>query len=292
MYNYRLNSMSTTVQISISQELFANDLMPIYKLFALVEDTCSRFKEDSELSLLNGQIGKEVSVSNDMFAILTAALQFYRETNGIFNPGILSAIKNSGYAKSIEYIRGLDLTSPALTAESALQSEPYLLNEREQSVILYTGIDLGGIAKGWVIDKAAQLLAPYGYGFVNIGGDIRIFGTLPRPLKIGIEDPFNPADMIADIEVQSGALATSTSMKRSWKVNGRHKHHLIDPMTGEPSNSKIVSSTVTAPTALEADVRAKVTLLLGEERGKTWITGKGSKAVLINQSKEIWRGGV
>jgi FAD:protein FMN transferase len=59
MFTYRFPSMSTIVQISISQELFANDLMPIYKLFELIEDTCSRFRSDSELSRLNQQVERE-----------------------------------------------------------------------------------------------------------------------------------------------------------------------------------------------------------------------------------------
>jgi FAD:protein FMN transferase len=86
MFNYPFNSMSTTVQISINHELFANDMMPVYKLFQSIEETCSRFRADSELSLLNQQIGKEVNVSSEMFSILTVALRFYEETAGIFNP--------------------------------------------------------------------------------------------------------------------------------------------------------------------------------------------------------------
>jgi FAD:protein FMN transferase len=291
MYKYNFNSMSTMVQVSISQEMFANNLMPVYKLFSTIEDTCSRFKEDSELSRLNQQIGKEVEVSNLLFSVLKDALKFYEETNGIFNPGILSAIENSGYSKSIEFIKGQELGVSSLPAPEVSNLEPYLLNEDKQTVILRTSIDLGGIAKGWVIDRAANLLTKLGFGFINVGGDIRIFGSLPRPLNIGIEDPFDQAKMISSIQVTDGAVATSTSMKRRWKMNGTNKHHLIDAASGEPSTSKIISSTVTAPTATEADVLAKVTLLLGEKRGKSWITSKTNQAVIINQAKEIWRRG-
>ncbi|MDR7000146.1 FAD:protein FMN transferase [Neobacillus niacini] len=290
MYKYNFNSMSTMVQISINQELFANDLMPVYKLFSTLEDTCSRFKEDSELSRLNHQMGKEVKVSNELFSILNDALKFYQETNGVFNPGILSAMENSGYTKSIELIRGRELGDSSHSASEISKIQPYQLNTDKQTVFLQTRIDLGGIAKGWVIDRAAEVLSTYGYGFINVGGDIRIFGSLPRPLKIGIEDPYDPAKIISSIQVSVGAVATSTSMKRRWKMNGKTKHHLIDAATGQPSKSTILSSTVTAPTALEADVRAKVVLLLGEETGNKWIADKKNKAVLINDKKEIWRG--
>ncbi|MEH7076001.1 FAD:protein FMN transferase [Neobacillus drentensis] len=291
MYKYNFNSMSTMVQLSINQELFANDLMPVYKLFASVEDTCSRFKEDSELSKLNQQLGKEVEVSDSLFSILKEALKFYEETNGVFNPGILSAIENSGYTKSIEYIKGRELGVPSPTAPVFTKLKPYQLDEEKQTVLLNTGIDLGGIAKGWVVDRAADILSETGYGFVNVGGDIRIFGSLPRSLNIGIEDPINPSKMLSSIQVSDGAVATSTSMKRRWTMNGSSKHHLIDAATGEPSASTIISSTVTSPTAVEADVLAKVVLLLGEERGKALLSVKRYPAVIINEAKEIWRGG-
>jgi FAD:protein FMN transferase len=291
MYKYNFNSMSTMVQITINQELFANDLMPVYKLFTSIEDTCSRFKEDSELSRLNRQIGKEVTVSNDLFNILQYSLTFYEETNGVFNPGILSAMENSGYKKSIELIRGREVVASTLSASEISNGQPYQLNEDKQTVVLKTRIDLGGIAKGWVIDRAAEVLSTYGYGFVNVGGDIRIFGRLPRPLNIGIEDPFDPTKILSSIQVSDGAIATSTSMKRRWTMNGENKHHLIDTRSGKPSLSSILSSTVTASTAVEADVLAKVSLLMGEECGKEWIDRKKNKAVIINHSKEIWRGG-
>jgi thiamine biosynthesis lipoprotein len=278
------------VQISISQEMFANDLMPVYKIFEAVEETCSRFKEESELSRLNRQAGKEIEVSDILFNILKEALRFYEETNGVFNPGILEAIESSGYTKSIEYIKGRELNVSTHLAPKIEKIQPYQLNEEKQTVILHNRIDLGGIAKGWVIDRAAEILSNQGFGFINVGGDIRIFGTLPRPLNIGIEDPFEPSNILSSIQVSEGAVATSTSTKRKWKINGKNKHHLIDTTTGEPSTSTILSSTVTAPTATEADVFAKVTLLLGEADGRNWLTSKKIKAVIINEAKEIWRG--
>ncbi|MFL6518037.1 MAG: FAD:protein FMN transferase [Bacillus sp. (in: firmicutes)] len=291
MYTYRFPSMSTNVQISINHEMFANDLMPIYKLFELIEDTCSRFRSDSELSQLNQQIEKEVIVSNEMFSILSDAVRFYEETDGIFNPSILSTLENHGYSRSIERIKGKELAATAPSLVATIESQPFILNESKQSVTLFSKIDLGGMAKGWLIDRAAQLLEGLGYGFINVGGDIRIFGTLPRPLNIGIESPFAESEMISSIQVEKGALATSATTKRQWLMNGERMHHLIDTRTGKPSKSQVVSATVTAPSALEADVWAKTVLLLGEQEGKQWITRKGVPAVLITKDGDIWRGG-
>lgn len=289
MFTYRFNSMSTNVVIVISHELANDDMESIYQLFELIEMTCSRFRNDSELSLLNAQIDKEIVVSPSMFSILTEAEKVYWESNGFFNPGILSALENNGYRQSIEFVRGQTLEM--LSRPVGIQSLPYTLNEVKQTVILNTRIDLGGIAKGWVIDRASQLLEQYGNGFINVGGDIRIFGTLPRPLNIGIEHPMNLAHMISSVHVSGGAIATSTSAKRKWFVDGELKHHLIDPKTGDSSESYILSATVTAPTAVEADVWAKVILLLGVKDGPIKVKEKRLGAVLINQNCQIWRGG-
>ncbi|MCM3569668.1 FAD:protein FMN transferase [Neobacillus mesonae] len=291
MYQYKFHSMSTIVQISINQELFANDLLPIYKLFELIEETCSRFRPDSELSRLNTQVGKEVAVSSELLLILHDAARFYKETDGIFNPGILAVLEQNGYRKSIEFIRDCEVKESLSLPFGAIQDQPFTLNEKQCSVTLYTTIDLGGIAKGWVIDRAASMLAKLGYGFINVGGDICIFGTLPRPLNIGIENPFDNTKIISSIQIEDGALATSTSMKRKWRVNGQWNHHLIDTRTGKPSNSSIVSATLTAPTALEADVWAKTILLQGKDKGREWISRNKKRAVLIEQDGDIWRGG-
>ncbi|WP_042459836.1 FAD:protein FMN transferase [Neobacillus dielmonensis] len=292
MYQYRFNSMSTIVQISISQEMFANDLMPVYKEFERIEETCSRFKKNSELSLLNRQVGMEVTVSNEMFSILSKAGEFYQETGGVFNPGILSSLEAAGYAGSIETIRNQNLRLRDANTTTAVKAVPFSLDAAAQSVMLHQRIDLGGIAKGWVIDQAAALLEKMGYGFINVGGDIRIFGDLPRSLNIGIEDPNDSVRMISSIQVSTGAVATSTSGKRKWLRNGERQHHLIDPRTGKPSSSSIVSATVTAPTALEADIWAKTVLLLDEKEGRNWIVDKGASAVFIMNDGEIWKGGI
>lgn len=289
MFNYQFNSMSTTVKIAISYELSNHDLSLIYQLFELIEKTCSRFRSDSELSLLNRQIEKEAIVSSEMFSILTEAEKFFWESNGIFNPGILSALETNGYNQSIEFVRGQNMDLPLDAI--GVTSQPFKLNRGRQAVTLHTRIDLGGIAKGWVIDRAAKILEKYGYGFINVGGDMRIFGTLPRPLNIGIEHPMNLSNMISSVQVQEGAIATSTSAKRKWFVNGELKHHLIDTRTGHSSESSIISATITAPTAIESDVWAKIILLIGEKDGPGKVLEKGLGAILINQNCGIWKGG-
>jgi thiamine biosynthesis lipoprotein len=289
MQKYTFEAMSTIVEIGTNSHLHADTQAEVRERIHLLEATCSRFQADSELSRLNQQLGKEIKVSALLFDILQSAQEFYDETNGLFNPGILSSLEYAGYSKSIERIQGQEMEATLTPPPYPVQMFPYTLHKKTQTVTLYTKIDLGGIAKGWILDDIAKFLETYADGFLNIGGDIRIFGSLPHALHIGIEHPYLSNIMIESLTISSGAIATSTSMKRRWIVNGKWKHHLINPVTGQPSDSTLVSSTVVAPTAIQADIWAKTALLLGEEQGRKWIQEKKAGAVLMNCNNEIWK---
>jgi FAD:protein FMN transferase len=126
-------------------------------------------------------------------------------------------------------------------------------------------IDLGGIAKGWIIDKAADMLSTYSsICAVSAGGDMRFVGYPMGVLnwQVDVEDPREPTRTIEVLHVGEGAVATSSITKRRWDQSGKTRHHLIDPRTGEPAGSDWLSVTVTAPDILVAEVYAK-TLLIG-----------------------------
>ena len=95
-------------------------------------------------------------------------------------------------------------------------------------------MDFGGIAKGWAVDLAARsaIEAGLGWALVNAGGDIRVAGTT-REAEIAIEDPFDRSKELARIVITEGAVATSSTTRRTW---GPGLHHLIDPRTGEPAS--------------------------------------------------------
>ena len=113
------------------------------------------------------------------------------------------------------------------------------------------------------MDRLAAILGSP--SLVNCGGDVFASGMPPDDIgwRVGVADPFAPDDDLAVLRVRDRGVATSSSVKRRWKVGDRFVHHLIDPRTGNPSTSDAVQVTVVAPTATEADVHAKVALLSG-----------------------------
>jgi FAD:protein FMN transferase len=289
---HRIRAFSTTVEIAVSDHIFPGQLLDVYDFMEGAEKTFSPFRTDSELSWLNGQIGKEVIVSNEMYDVLQLAYQYYEETEGIFHPGILTLLEGAGYTQYIEHREDFSNGTFLYRPFKISDQPPYQLNAEHHKVTLFTKIDLGGIAKGWIVDQSVRILGDCGYGFINIGGDIRVFGELPRALHIGIEDPSNPENVVAPVDVACGGVATSSSMKRRWRVGGEWRHHLINPYTGKPTNSTIVSATVLAPTCTEADIWAKTVLMLGKEKGLAKAKENGQKAILIDINGTIYREGV
>ncbi len=141
-----------------------------------------------------------------------------------------------------------------------------------------TLLDLGGIAKGWTADLAvAAGLADV----VSAGGDVR--SDNPET-TVSIEDPWG--EVAVNVHLGRGGLATSTSSRRRWRVGDVEAHHLVDPRRLEPATSPIISASVIAATAVEAEAGAKAVLLRGEH-GLTW----AEQQTWIRAALAVWHDG-
>ena len=149
-------------------------------------------------------------------------------------------------------------------------------------------IDLGGIGKGWTVDRAVALLREQGFTSfaVDAGGDLYAEGRQGNgtPWTVGIADPHDPERDMATLVVDGRAVATSTTARRRWQTGGEIRHHLIDPRTGRPSTSGVASATVVADTVAHAETLAKAALVLGPEDGRALLERSGVAGVLILDS--------
>jgi thiamine biosynthesis lipoprotein len=245
----------------------------------LIEDgerRFSRFLPDSEVSALNASSGTWQPVSSDLLEMLQQAQALSLETRGLFDPSILTDLKRVGYDRSIDEIRrhgsscARHNTPPPAARPRFTEVE---LDERHQRVRLPAGmeIDLGGFAKGWIIEKAAHALRAYTTACgVSAGGDI-VFVGMPADgssWNVSIEDPLDVNNRVAELQMGAGAVATSSVAKRSWLQGGLQRHHLIDPRTGEPAQTGWLSVTVAAPRIAAAEVYAKALLIGGETEAR------------------------
>ncbi len=232
----------------------------------------TRFSEQSELSQLNRSAGAWLNVSPDLFEVMKEALVYFHKTNGLFNPSILPNLKRAGYTRSMDEIRrfGAD-PQPATqsqTFDSAFASIQF--NDLARSILLPPNmqIDLGGIAKGWIAERAARLLSEYVPACaVSAGGDMFLIGYPEGQdfWEVGLEDPRAPETNLSLLLLQEGAVATSSVVKRAWKQGEISRHHLIDPRSGEPANTRWLSVTVLAPHAAAAETFAKAFLIANED---------------------------
>ena len=236
----------------------------------------TRFSQDSELSHLNRSAGTWFRASADMTFVISLAKQYVEQTNGLFNPSILPDLERIGYDRSMDLIRAEEaLLPPARFTQSSglLALDELLINPDENLIFLPHGmrLDLGGIAKGWIAEQAALILADYSLAcLVDAGGDMFMVG-LPEgesSWQIDLEDPRNPDWSLTSLNVLPGALTTSSVMKRKWKQGETSRHHLIDPRTGEPAETDWLSVTVVAPHADMAEVFAKALLIVGPQEAE------------------------
>jgi thiamine biosynthesis lipoprotein len=135
-------------------------------------------------------------------------------------------------------------------------------------------VDLGGIAKGYAAERAADLLAAAGPCLVNVGGDI---ATRGGRWPVGVET----ADGSLTLELGGGGLATSGRDHRHWRRGGVEQHHLIDPRTGSPAQTDLLRVTAVARNAVEAEVAAKSLFLAGAERAAAEADAAGIASVLV-----------
>ena len=229
----------------------------------------TRFAETSELSALNRGAGDWVRVSAEMFQLVREAHEYVEATDGRFDPSILDALERAGYDKSMDEIRRAGASAPRPSIGSPRASVRHIeFDLRTRAIRLPRGvrIDLGGIAKGWIAERAAQRLAKVASACaVSAGGDMFMLG-LPKgesSWAVALEDPRAAENTLAILNVSGGAVATSSVVRRRWQQGARTMHHLIDPRTGQPAETDWLSVTVVAPHAATAEVYAKVLLMAG-----------------------------
>ena len=251
--------------------------------FREIEAELSRFRPDSGLSRLNAAAGDgPQAVSGTLAAVLGLALAAARDSGGIFDPTVLNPLRSAGYDRSFETLAAGGSTG--MNTVAAFGWRQVELDTAHSTVELPAGvgIDLGGIAKGWTVDRAAEMLGAWSAALVDAGGDIRASAAPGgEPWPIAIEDPFDNTRDLGVIRLAEGAVATSSVGRRRWQRNGQMMHHLIDPRTGEPSRSDLHTVTAVAPTTVEAELAAKIALILGSHEGQAYLESRGLSGLLV-----------
>ena len=204
-----------------------------------------------------------------MFELIREALDLYVLTEGLFDPSVMKSLVHAGYDRSMDEIRLMDsVPISSNSIDQRIPLEDIRLDSSRYAIRLPIDmqIDLGGIAKGWVAARAANLLTQYtDASTVSVGGDM-VFVGLPagQPAwQVSLEDPRDEQRVLAVLNVGPGSLATSTITRRRWMQGDQPRHHIIDPRTGAPAEVSWLSISVYTEKATYAEAFAKALLIAG-----------------------------
>ncbi len=264
----------------------------VFSEMAGLEMLFSRTIPESEVSEINRMAGREaVAASEHLIYLLEKALYYGRISNGAFDPTIAPVLDSWGFL-------GQDYRLPGEEEiERLLPFVDYRLvevNNNPPAVFLpheQMAIDLGGIAKGYIVDQALEKLQEAGVtsAFINAGGDLAFIGGRAdgEPWRVGIRHPHDENKVIAVLSSLGGAIVTSGDYEREFEVDGISYHHIIDPQSGMPARD-LASVTIVAHTATAADALSTAVFVLGPQKGLALIEElPGVEGVLITPGLEV-----
>jgi len=270
--------MDTVVSIQVYRgdaERIDQAIEAAFEEMARLDDLLSAWKPDSDIGRINRAAGEgTVPVDPRTWEAVQEIQSLSELTRGAFDMTIGAVTRLWDFSSPEAAPPDSEAISRALPLVNPRQ---ILLDSLNRTIGLrHRGarLDPGGAAKGYIVDRAIEILREHGVeaAVIDAGGDIGLLGkkTDGEPWKIGIRNPEDPGATIEIIEVDSGAVATSGNYERFFIHDQIRYHHILNPKTGRPV-PKVVSVTILAPTTLEADILSTAVFVLGDREGLTLI---------------------
>jgi thiamine biosynthesis lipoprotein len=278
---------TTAVVIVADADASAATRAVVEAQIAATDVACSRFRPDSELSLLNRSAGVALTVSAQLFDAVEVALDAARATDGLVDPTVGQAMRVVGYDRDFA-----QLDKSAGPLRISVQPVPgwrlITLDGERRRIRLPPGVelDLGATAKARCADQAAEAaFATTGSAvLVSLGGDVAVAGPAPDGgwTVLVTDDHAAPLDSPGQpVAITAGGLATSGTTVRRWARGGRELHHLIDPATGMPADSVWRTVSVAANTCVAANTASTAAMILGAA-APDWLSVRNLPARLVS----------
>jgi len=279
--------------LNTAKKCIETALAEIYK----VDDLMSDYKSDSEISRINKDAAKTaVHLSQATYEVLQRSIEFSKLTDGAFDVTVGPLVDLFRAAKDKQLLPGEDDISQA---KSKVGFEKLKLDDKSKTVqfaVEGMRLDLGGIAKGYAVDKAVEALQTSGAigGMVDLGGDIRCFGAPPKGRNhwlIGVQNPnldedIGELNLVLKLKLANGASATSGDYQQFVLIEGRRYSHIIDRKTGASAQG-LSSVTIIADNATDADALATAVSVMGSEKGLALIEKlPATEAIFITSQPE------
>lgn len=251
----------------------------------------SNYKSNSELSLINKNAAKSpVPCNKELLDVIEKSHYYSKLSDGAFDITVFPVIGLWGFFREKGYIPSGEEINNLLPAVSYKNIVIKKSDDPEKSNTIFfkhhqTLLDLGGIGKGYAVDKALEVIKKHGIdnACINLGGNIYVFGTPggKNVWKIGVQHPRNKNEILGYLKLRNEATATSGDYERFFEIDGERYSHIIDPRTGIPVRG-VIATTIIASTGTDVDALSTIVFVLGPERGLALIKKiPGAEALII-----------
>ena len=255
----------------------------------------SAFKEESDISKINSKAGiTPQAVSKDTYFVVKNAVEYSQILEGTFDPTIRPLVKLWNIGNDKETI------PKKAKIEEALKLVNYndvILDESNCTIMLknkYQALDVGGIAKGFAAEEVRDIFHKHKVksALIDLGGNIFALGSKDdgTPWRVGIQNPFESrGDFIGILNVKDKSIVTSGNYERYFMKDGQRFHHIIDPKTGYPSQSKIISATIISDNSIDGDGLSTGVYIIGIDKAMKIIEAiDGIDAIFITEDKKVY----
>ena len=260
-----------------------------------IDNNMSLSKSDSEIVKINNNAGKRsVKVNDGFLNVINKAIYYGRLSDGAFDISI----------RPVDKLWGIGTKNERIPKEKEIKENLKFVNYKNietdnfnKTVFLRNknmAIDLGGIAKGYAADELVKILKENNIksGLINLGGNIYAYkkDKNDKPFNIGIQDPKEEnGQTFAIIKVKNKSVVTSGNYERYFIKNGKRYHHIMDPKTGAPSESGIISSTIISDKSIDGDALSTATFILGLKKGMELINSlSGVEAIFVTNDNKVY----
>lgn len=261
-----------------------------------LEQVFSNTIADSEVNKVNGAakaaVGTEIPISADLGNVLYAALEYGEKSGGMLDCTIGDLIDLWGIGTDHAAIPADDriqaLLRPEGWSDVRYDAQSSSLSFSSDTVTL----NFGAVAKGYISDEMKKVLEEEGVtsALMSLGGNVMTLGTKPdgSSWTVAITDPFSPESLMGSVTVTGQAVVTSGNYEKYFEENGKRYHHILDPCTGAPSESDVVSTTIIADKGIDCDALSTATFLMGADAGMQLIDSlDGIEAVFIQSDGSV-----
>jgi thiamine biosynthesis lipoprotein len=286
--------MNTEIAYSVSGEKADAAIAAMTTELLRLENKLSRFIPDSEVSRINRLAGlNSIKISRELYEILSFAHLVSELSQGMFDITVAPLVDLWDYKKA----KDVPAKSKIRNILSKVDYRELILNPKDYIAGLSKlgqAIDLGGIGKGYASDRCMQLFQQYGVNsaYINIGGNVATLGNKPDGSlwRVGIRHPRHDERLIGMVRVAGKAVVTSGDYERCFfDRQNKRWHHILDPTTGYPADSGLISVSVIADNAMNADALSTAIFVAGLDKGLEYLVQfPGTEIVIIDKNLQVF----